>query len=122
MNKVVEMEFENHRIAFEKGVKFALGSDAGPVNAPHGTSAKELVYMVENVGMTPTQSLQCATIQAARAIKLENKIGSVEVGKFADLVVVSTNPIESLESLRDLNNIEYVVKGGMIVSKKGVLT
>ncbi|MFW9768244.1 MAG: amidohydrolase family protein [Candidatus Thorarchaeota archaeon] len=122
MNKVAEIEIENHKVAFEKGVKFALGTDSGPVDAPHGTSAKELVYMVKNVGMTSTQSLQCATIHAARAIKLEDQIGSVEVGKEADLVVVGVNPVESLESLRNLSNIEYVVKDGEIVSKKGILT
>ncbi|MHA2025109.1 MAG: amidohydrolase family protein [Candidatus Thorarchaeota archaeon] len=122
MNKVVEMEFENHRVAFEKGVKIALGSDAGPVNAPHGTSAKELLYMVQNVGMTPTQSLQCATTHAARAIKLESQIGSIEVGKAADIVIVGINPVESLESLQVLENIEYVIRAGEIVAKKGVLT
>ncbi len=122
MNKVVKVKYENHRIAFENGVKFALGSDSGPVNAPHGSSAKELSYMVENLGMTPTQSLQCATIHAARAIKLEDQIGSIEVGKVADIVVIGANPIESLSGLQDLENIEYVVKDGEIVSKKGVLT
>ncbi len=122
MNKVVKVKYENHRIAFESGVKFALGSDSGPVNAAHGTSAKELTYMVQNLGMTPIQALQCATIHAAKAIKLEDQIGLIEVGKAADIVVVGKNPFDFLSSLEDLLNIEYVVKGGEIVSKKGVLT
>jgi len=122
MNKVAKATYENHRVAFEKGVKFALGSDSGPVNAPHGSSAKELVYMVENVCMTPVQALQCATINAARAIKLGDQIGSIEVGKIADIVVAGTNPIESLSSLQNLESIEYVIKSGEVVSQKGVLT
>lgn len=122
MDKVSKAMYENHRVALENGVKFALGSDSGPVNAPHGSSAKELAYMVKNIGMTPVQSLQCATINAARAIKLGDQIGSIEVGKAADIVVVGMNPIESLNNLQDLQNIEYVIKGGEIVSKKGGLT
>ncbi|TFF93077.1 amidohydrolase family protein [Candidatus Thorarchaeota archaeon] len=121
MNEVAKATYENHRVAFEEGVKFALGSDSGPVNAPPGSSAKELVYIVENLGMSPAQALQCATINAARAIKLEDEIGFIEVGKVADIVVVGVNPLESLTSLQELENIEYVLKGGEIVSKRGIL-
>ncbi len=119
--RIVEVKYTNHKIAFEKGVKFALGSDSGPVAAPHGTSAKELTLMVENTGMSPVQALQCATIHAAEAIKLKAQIGSIEVGKTADLIVVGSNPIDNLSTLEDLVNIEHVIKSGTIVAKKGLI-
>jgi imidazolonepropionase-like amidohydrolase len=118
---IAAVKYDNHKIAFEAGVKFALGTDSGPEAAPHGTSAKELPLMVENLGMSPVQALQCATIHAAEAIKLKEQIGSIEVGKTADLIVVSSNPIEDLSTLEDLVNIEYVIKSGSIVAKKGLI-
>jgi len=119
--RIVEVKYTNHKIAFETGVKFALGSDSGPVAAPHGTSAKELTLMVENVGMSPVQALQCATIHAAEAIQLSKQIGSIEIGKTADLIVVGSNPIDNLSTLEDLVNIEHVIKSGTIVAKKGLI-
>ncbi|MHA1613255.1 MAG: amidohydrolase family protein [Candidatus Thorarchaeota archaeon] len=121
LNSIAKVKYDNHRIAFEAGVKFALGSDSGPVDAPHGSSAKELSLMVENIGMSQVQALQCATIHAAEAIKLKEQIGSIEVGKTADLIVVGSNPIDNLSTLEDLVNIEIVIKSGSIVAKKGLI-
>jgi len=117
-NSIVKVKYQNHKIAFEKGVKFALGSDSGPVAAPHGTSAKELTLMVENTGMSPVQALQCATIHAAEAIKLKEQIGLIEVGKTADLIVVGSNPIDNLSTLEDLVNIEIVIKSGSMLRRR----
>jgi imidazolonepropionase-like amidohydrolase len=121
MNSIIETKYTNHRIAFEAGVKFALGTDAGTVDAPHGTSAKEFALMIENLGMTPVQALQSATIDAAKAIQLEDTIGSIEVGKAGDVIVVRLNPLDDVTILEDATNIEYVVKDANIVAEKGVL-
>ena len=113
--------FENHKIAFEKGVKIALGTDAGVPGNPHGTSAREITSMVEKVSMTPLQALQCATIEAAKAIKLDDITGSVEVGKKADLIIVNGNVLENIKLLENKKNIQYVVKDGRVLVSKGQL-
>jgi imidazolonepropionase-like amidohydrolase len=119
--------FERHKIAFQKGVKIALGTDAGVPGNPHGFSAREITSMVEKVGMSATQALQCATIEAARAIKLDGLIGSLEPGKLADLVVVNgllldePNNITNIKALEDNFNISFVIKNGRVLAKKGKL-
>jgi imidazolonepropionase-like amidohydrolase len=121
MNKIAEVKYENHRIAFEKGAKFALGTDGGAGGAVHGESAKEIGLMVQNIGMTPVQAIQCATICAAKAIQLEDTIASIEVGKAGDVIVISSNPLDDVTILEDVTNIEYVIKEAKIVAEKGVL-
>ncbi|MFX1512482.1 MAG: amidohydrolase family protein [Promethearchaeota archaeon] len=124
VEKTIEVDkamFVHHRRAFEKGVKLALGTDAGVPGNPHGTSAREITCMMKNVGMTPAQALQCATIETARAIKLSETIGSIEVNKFADLVVVEENPLTQIEILEDISNISLVIKNGIIMARKGRL-
>jgi imidazolonepropionase-like amidohydrolase len=119
--EVVDVMMDCHKMAFEKGVKFALGTDSVGGETAHGTSAVEIELMMSEVGMNSVQALQCATIESAKAIQLADEIGSIEVGKVADIVVVSSNPIEDVKSLQDLNNIEYVVKDAVIVAEKGSL-
>jgi len=120
-DEVVRMMLDCHRVAFEKGVRFALGTDAADESAPHGTSAKEIALMMTEVGMSAVQALQCATIEAARAIKLGAEIGSIETGKAGDVIVVNSNPLEDVTVLQDLANIEYVIKDASIVAQKGNL-
>lgn len=121
LKALVDVMLECHKIAFEKGVKFALGTDSGVEGAPHGTSAKEISLMVAEVGMDPVQALQCATINAAEAIQLDDSIGSIKVGKAGDVIVVSSNPLDDVTILEDVTNIEYVIKEAKIVAEKGVL-
>ncbi|RMG26977.1 MAG: amidohydrolase family protein [Methanobacteriota archaeon] len=119
--KTIEVDtamIERHRIAFEAGVKIACGTDAGVPGNPHGTSARELELYVENIGMTPLQALQTATINAAEAIGLEN-VGRIEKDAFADLVLVKKNPLEDISVLSDLSNIIGVFKDGALVAKQG---
>jgi imidazolonepropionase-like amidohydrolase len=112
----------NHKLAFEKGVPIAIGTDAGTPGNPHGTTAHEIINMIDNVGMTSTQALQAATVQASRAIKMEKKIGSIEAEKFADLIVCNGNPIEDISILKDPKNLLYVIKDGKIMAEKGKIT
>lgn len=122
MREVLDVMMDCHKMAYEKGVKFALGTDSGVEDAPHGSSAKEISLMVSEVGMTPTEALQCATTNAADAIQLNDVVGSIDVGKAADVIIVNSNPIEDLTTLEDYENIEYVIKNGSIVAKEGNLT
>ncbi|MHA1441144.1 MAG: amidohydrolase family protein, partial [Candidatus Heimdallarchaeota archaeon] len=105
--------------AFEKGVLFALGTDAGTPGNLHGETAQELRFMVENVGMTHVQALQTATINGARAIQREETIGSIEVGKFADIVICKKDPTKDVTILENLSNISHVVKDGKVMVENG---
>jgi len=99
----------NFRRAVAAGVKIAFGSGVGPF--PHGTQIKEFAYMVK-FGMTPLQVLRAATIGNAQMMGWESKIGSLEKGKFADVVVVCGDP---LADITELERVKFVMKGGQIV-------
>lgn len=104
-----------HRQAFGEALRlnlpFACGSDAGSPNTPHGSLLDEIEYMLE-YGGEPFQVLQAATLTAARAIGMERDIGSLEVGKKADILVLNGNPIDSIDNIRDRR---VVIKDGQIV-------
>jgi imidazolonepropionase-like amidohydrolase len=99
-------------MAIEEGVNIGLGTDQLPNEPNDGTTAtaREAQYYVE-AGMTPLQALQSATIQTARMLDAESDIGSLDVGKYADIVAVAANPADDIEALRD---IRLVMKGGEI--------
>lgn len=101
----IHKTFEN---AFKNGVKIAFGTDSGV--SPHGENWKEFVYMVE-AGMSEIQAIQSATIESAKLIRMENQLGSIEKGKFADIIAVDGNP---LEDIKILSNIKFVMKNGKV--------
>ena len=111
----------NHKMAFEKGVNIALGTDAGTPNNPHGTTARELTRMVTELGMSPIQAIQCATIESAKAIKISKETGSIEVGKYADFVVLNGNPLDNIALIEHKINLEYVIKDGILMARQGKL-
>jgi imidazolonepropionase-like amidohydrolase len=94
--------------ALRAGVKIAFGTDQGV--APHGDNALEFVYMVE-AGMTPMAAIKSATLEGARVTGLEKDLGTVEVGKLADLIAVPGNP---LEDIRQMTQVSFVMKGGVV--------
>ena len=95
--------------AYRAGVKIALGTDQGV--APHGENAKEFIYMVE-AGMPPMTALKCGTIEGARLIGDDKDIGSVEPGKYADLVGVPGDPLADITRVMHVN---FVMKAGAVV-------
>jgi imidazolonepropionase-like amidohydrolase len=99
----------NFRHAVAAGVKIAFGTGVGPF--PHGTQTKEFQYMVK-FGMTPAQAIRAATIVDAQMMGWEANIGSIEPGKFADLVAVCGDP---LGDITELERVKFVMKGGQIV-------
>lgn len=94
--------------AYQAGVPIAFGTDAGVFR--HGRNAKEFVYMVE-AGMPPMEALRSATVHAADLINQSDHLGSLEAGKFADVIAVSSNPIDDM---RVLQNVSFVMKGGKV--------
>lgn len=100
---------ENFRKAVEAGVKMVMGTDAGVY--PHGDNLKQLSRMVE-FGMTPMQALQAASINAAELLNQESEIGSVSVGKLADIIAVKGDPIDDISLMEE---VKFVMQGGQIV-------
>jgi len=99
---------ESYRKAIKAGVKIAFGTDAGVF--PHGMNALEFKLLVD-LGMTPMQAIQSATLIAAELLGHQDKIGSVEAGKYADLVAVKGDPLKDITLLE---RVQYVMKGGVV--------
>ena len=97
------------RRALAGGVKIAFGTDAGVY--PHGENAREFAYMVE-AGMSPMAAIEAATTSAAEVLGLEHEIGSLEVGKRADLIATKRNP---LVDVTELQRVVWVMHGGAVV-------
>ena len=101
-------------LAKQAGVRVALATDAAMPLVFHGDNAHEFELMVE-YGLSPMESIIAGTRNAADNIGLLDDIGTVEVGKSADLVVVDGDPLENITALRDPSNITLVMKEGSIV-------
>ncbi|AQQ67321.1 Xaa-Pro dipeptidase [Microbulbifer agarilyticus] len=99
---------ESFRYAVEEGVKMVFGSDAAVY--PHGQNARQFSRMV-TFGMTPLQALQASTINAAELLGKQEDLGSIRVGKLADLVAVSGNPLEDISVME---NVQFVMKDGKV--------
>ena len=95
------------REAIERGEKFAMGTDSGVM--PHGQNAKEISKYVE-LGMTPMQAIETATVNAADLMDLSDEIGTLEAGKFADLIAVDGNPLDDITELEDVG---FVMRNGV---------
>lgn len=97
--------------AYKKGVKIAFGTDAAVF--PHGLNAREFKYMNE-AGMPAIETIQSATLNTAKLLKIEDKLGSIKVGKLADLVAVDGDPLKDLSLME---NVSFVMKDGVIVKQ-----
>jgi imidazolonepropionase-like amidohydrolase len=102
---------ETIRRAHGLGVRIAMGTDAGTPGNHHGQNVRECVLLVKEVGMTPQECLHAATLNPARLLRQERNLGSLEVGKFADIVGCRANPLDDIE---ELMRIGFVMKGGTV--------
>lgn len=108
--QTTDAQREGFRKAVKAGVNISFGTDSGVY--PHGDNARQFAYMVK-YGMTPLQALQSATINSARLLGKEKEIGSIAVGKSADLVAVGCDPLRDIECLR---KVRGVMKAGQLVA------
>jgi len=108
--KMADLQKENFAKALKKGVKIALGTDAGGFDWKKVNQAKEFEYYVQ-YGMTPMQSIHTGTSVAAELLGWSDKAGTVEAGKWADLVAVSGYP---LKDITELQKVKFVMKGGAV--------
>ncbi len=110
--QVIEIRFKNFRKAYEAGVKIALGTDQGtPLNL-HGNVIQEIRLMIEN-GCTIEDALYNATRIAADALGIGDNVGTLEAGKYADILALNNDPLKSVDSLE---NISWVMKEGKLIS------
>jgi imidazolonepropionase-like amidohydrolase len=108
--KMADLQKENFSKAVKKGVKIALGTDAGGFDWKKVNQAKEFEYYVQ-YGMTPMQSIRTGTSVAAELLGWSDKAGTVEAGKWADLVAVTGDP---LQDITELQKVKFVMKGGAV--------
>ncbi len=109
---VVEILVENMKNAYQAGVKIVMGTDSGVL--PHGKNLRELDLLCE-VGMTPMEAIMAGTKNAAQCLGWEEKVGTLEEGKLADVVISKTDPLSDIKSLGNPDNIVMVIKDGKIV-------
>jgi imidazolonepropionase-like amidohydrolase len=94
--------------AYARGVKIAFGTDAGVF--PHGENGKEFTYMVE-AGMPAMTAIKSATVVNAGILKMTDQIGTLEVGKLADVIATDENP---LKNIRTMEKVSFVMKDGVV--------
>jgi len=112
MQIVSEAAKTNAKKAIEAGVKIGLGTDAAVY--PHGLNAHELAVYV-SLGMTPLQAIQTATINDADLLGWSDKIGTLEAGKWADIIAVDGDPLQDVTTLQ---HVKFVMKGGAVVKNE----
>ncbi len=109
MKDVSAVEKANAKKAIAAGIKVALGTDAAVY--PHGLNAHELDVYVNQFGMKPLAALQTGTVNAADLMGWSDKVGSLEAGKWADIIAVNGDP---LQDVRILQHVSFVMKAGVV--------
>lgn len=109
---VLPIAQKNESHAFKSGVKIAFGTDAAVY--PHGLNAHEFGKMVD-MGLPPLQAIQAATVNAADLLGWSDRVGTIEAGKFADIVAVDGDPVGNVHVLE---NVRFVMKGGEVIKNQ----
>jgi len=112
LQMVSEAGQRNVKKAFDAGVRIGFGTDAAVY--PHGLNAHEFAVYVR-LGMTPLQAIQTATVNDAELLGWSDKIGTIEPGKFADLIAVDGDPLKDVTILQQ---VKFVMKGGEVVKNE----
>jgi imidazolonepropionase-like amidohydrolase len=97
------------KIAVAKKVQIALGTDAGVI--PHGTNAREFFLMCDWGGLTPMESIVAGTMSGAKLLGWDKNLGSITVGKWADIVAVSGDPLKDIHAME---KVVFVMKNGVV--------
>lgn len=110
--ETIEIHRDSIAKAYKAGVRIAMGTDAGVM--PHGTNLRELGLMA-SVGMSPMEVIVATTKTAAECLGWEDRVGTIESGKLADLIITKNDPLTDLTTLEKPENITLVMKDGQIV-------
>jgi imidazolonepropionase-like amidohydrolase len=95
-----------------KGIKVMMGSGADGSTYAHGTQALDFEALVKFGGLTPVRAIQAATTINAEVLGWQDQIGSIEKGKYADLIAVSGDPVADIT---ELQRVKFVMKGGKVI-------
>jgi imidazolonepropionase-like amidohydrolase len=101
--------------AATKGIKVMMGSGVDGSTFAHGTQALEFEWLVKRAGLTPARAIQAGTTINAEVLGWQDQIGSIDKGKFADLVAVSGDP---LADITELQRVKFVMKGGKVIKNE----
>lgn len=116
MDELIAVTLESFKRAVEAGLKIAVGTDA--INEEmHGKNAGELELLVRH-GLTPMEAIVAATKTAAEACRVDDKVGTLEVGKVADLLVVNGDPLSDISILQDESHLLLIMKEGCVCVDK----
>jgi imidazolonepropionase-like amidohydrolase len=107
--EVIDIHRDSLRRAHEAGVKIAMGTDAGVM--AHGTNLRELGLMVD-AGMTPMEAIVATTKTAAECLGWHDRLGTIEAGKLADIIICQIDPLADIHALADNDNIWMVMQEG----------
>jgi len=110
--EVSKVHKENMEIAYTEGVKILMGTDSGVIT--HGQNLKELKLLCD-IGMTPMEAIASGTMEAAKSMEINNEVGSIAIGKSADMIMTNKNPLEDIRYLEYPANIQMVIQDGNIV-------
>jgi imidazolonepropionase-like amidohydrolase len=108
----------NLKLLHDAGILVATGTDAGNIGTLHGSSYFDELAAMQEAGLSPLQIIKASTINGAKVLDKADQIGSIEVGKMADLVVLNRDPLADLNHLQD---IHAVVKGGQWHAAEDIL-
>jgi imidazolonepropionase-like amidohydrolase len=102
------------KMAKKAGVKIAMGTDSGsPYGNVHGKCQLWELELMATRGLTPMEAIVASTKTAAECIGIGEKTGTIESGKFADLLAVDGNPLDDIRVLQDQNRVKMVMKEGI---------
>jgi imidazolonepropionase-like amidohydrolase len=101
--------------AATKGIKVMMGSGVDGSTFAHGTQALEFEWLVKRAGLTPARAIQAGTTINAEVLGWQDQIGSIDKGKYADLIAVSGDP---LADITELQRVKFVMKGGKVIKNE----
>ncbi|MGH1383382.1 amidohydrolase family protein [Kordia sp.] len=113
-----KIEADNLMLLQKHNINIATGTDAGNIGTLHATSYQQEVQDMKVAGLSNLEIIQASTINAAKVLDKDNEIGSIEVSKMADLIILDANPLENLEALQQ---ISHVIKSGSIYNIEDIL-
>lgn len=108
--RCIEKHYDNLKKCYAKGVKICFGTDAGTYGNWHGQQTREFALMVE-AGLPPVYALKAATTINSKLVRMDDVIGTVTAGKYADIVAVDGDPLQDMETM---NHVSFVMKDGVV--------
>ncbi len=109
---------ESARRILRAGGCLGMGGDYGFAWNPHGDYARELTFFVNEVGFTPLEVITCATLNGAKITGRSDELGTVEVGKLADLLILAADPLQDIRVLEKRDDFVAVIQGGIVRAGK----